>query len=571
LIVVVAPPARKGRTGDARQALVATAQVRLMILSILFGFGMLVVIGKLALLAIWAEPATARDIATTLVPPRGDITDRRGAPLARSIDSWTIAIHPNQVIGDKAELAQKLAVLIPDQSAEKYFAILRSGSGFAYLKRRAMPELVKAVNELGQPAIEFQRENDRLYPQSTLAAHVLGYIDSTGHGRYGMERVLDAQLSDPAKRGQPVALSLDLRVQAALENELGTAMTQLQARGAAGVILDVQTGEVIAMTSLPAFNPNAIDGPPPRNNVTQSVYELGSTFKPLAVAAAIDTGTITSMSRRFDATVPLQVGRFKIHDDPGDEQFRWLNIPETLIYSSNIATARIADELGAAKMQEIFRRFEFDQRPKIELDASARPLWPASWGRLTVMTTAYGHGIAVTPLHLATAYAAMVNGGILLPATLRKVDPAHPPQGKRVLQQATSDRMRQLLRLIVLKGTGRKGDAPGFRIAGKTGTAEAAAGGGYDKSRNVSTFAAAFPIDAPRYVMIAMLDSPKANPSIGVYRTTAAWTVAPVVARVVSRTGSLLGVVPDANRDIDERELLPLIWAGPDADKKDPE
>jgi cell division protein FtsI (penicillin-binding protein 3) len=386
-----------------------------------------------------------------------------------------------------------------------------------------------------------------------------------------MERVLDAQLSDPAKRGQPVALSLDLRVQAALENELGTAMTQLQARGAAGVILDVQTGEVIAMTSLPAFNPNAIDGPPPRNNVTQSVYELGSTFKPLAVAAAIDTGTITSMSRRFDATVPLQVGRFKIHDDPGDEQFRWLNIPETLIYSSNIATARIADELGAAKMQEIFRRFEFDQRPKIELDASARPLWPASWGRLTVMTTAYGHGIAVTPLHLATAYAAMVNGGILLPATLRKVDPAHPPQGKRVLKQETSDRMRQLLRLIVLKGTGRKGEAPGFRIGGKTGTAEAAAGGGYDKSRNVSTFAAAFPIDAPRYVMIAMLDSPKANPSIGVYRTTAAWTVAPVVARVVSRTGSLLGVVPDANRDIDERELLPLIWAGPDADKKDPE
>lgn len=570
MIVVVAPPARKGRTGDARQALVATAQIRLMILSILFGFGMLVVIGKLAFLAIWAEPATARDIATTLVPPRGDIVDRRGAPLARSIDAWTIAIHPNQVIGDKAELAKQLAALIPDQSAERYYAILKSGSGFAFLKRNAMPELVSQVNALGQPAIEFQRENDRLYPQSTLAAHVLGYIDSTGHGRYGMEQVLDAQLSDPAKRGEPVALSLDLRVQAALENELGTAMTQLQARGAAGVILDVQTGEVIAMTSLPSFNPNAIDAVPPRNNVTQSVYELGSTFKPIAVAAAIDTGTITSMSRRFDATVPLQVGRFKIHDDPGDEQFRWLNIPETLIYSSNIATARIADELGAEKMQNVFRRLGFDKKPEIELGA-AKPLWPSTWGRLTVMTTAYGHGIAVTPLHLATAYAALVNGGILRPATLRKIDPAHAPQGTRVFQAATSDRMRQLLRLIVLKGTGRKGEAVGYRVAGKTGTAEAASEGGYDKHRNVSTFAAAFPIDAPRYVMIAMLDSPKANPSIGVYRTTAAWTVAPVVARVVSRTGSLLGVVPDANRDIDERELLPLIWAGPDADKKDPE
>ncbi len=571
MIVVVAPPAHARRTGDARQALVAVAQVRLMILAILFGFGMFVVIAKLALLALWAEPATARDLTASLVPPRGDIVDRNGAPLARSIDAWAIAIHPDKVIGDKAALAQKLAELIPEQPAQRYYALLKSGSSFAYLKRRAMPELVNAVNALGEPAIEFQREPDRLYPQSSLAAHVLGYLDATGHGVTGMEKVLDARLLDPAQRGNPVPLSLDLRVQAALESELGRAMTELQARGAAGVILDVHTGEIVAMTSLPSFNPNALQGPPPRNNVTQSVYELGSTFKPIAVAAAIDSGTITSMSRRFDATKPMTVGRFTIHDDPGDEQFRWLNIPETLIYSSNIATARIADELGAEKMQAMFRRLGFDQRPPLELDNGARPLWPSFWGRITVMTTAYGHGIAVTPLHLATAYATLVNGGLWHPATLMKVDPAHPPASRRVIQEATSARMRQLLRLIVLKGTGRKGDAPGYRIAGKTGTAEAASEGGYDKHRNVSTFAAAFPIDAPRYVMVAMLDSPKANPAIGVYRTTAAWTSAPVVGRVVSRTGTILGIQPDPNRDIDERELLPLIWAGPDADKKDPE
>ncbi|HVJ03956.1 MAG TPA: penicillin-binding protein 2 [Sphingomonas sp.] len=562
MIVVVAPPARARASGGARQALVAVAQLRLMVLSILFGFGMLVVIGKLALLALWAEPATARDIAATLIPPRGDIVDRNGTPLARTIDAWSIAVHPNQVIGDKGALAQKLAELIPEQSAGHYYALLNSGSNFAFLKRRAMPELVNAVNTLGEPAIEFQREPDRLYPQSNMAAHVLGFLDAQGRGVSGMEKVLEPQLSDPARRSQPVALSIDARVQAALENELGRSMLDLQARGAAGVILDVNTGEVVAMTSLPSFNPNALQGSPPPNNVTQSVYELGSTFKPIAVAAAIDSGTITSMARRFDATKPLHIGRFTINDDPGDEQFRWLNIPETLVYSSNIATARIADELGAEKLQNVFRRLGFDRRPGIEL-GGARPLWPAFWGRVTVMTTAYGHGIAVTPLHLASAYSALVNGGILRPATLMKVDPARAPAGERVLQEATSARMRQLLRLIVLKGTGRKGEAPGYRIAGKTGTAEAASGGGYDKHRNVSTFAAAFPIDAPRYVMVVMLDSPKANPALGVYRTTAAWTAAPVVSRVVSRTGTLLGVVPDNNRDIDESELLPLIWQGP--------
>jgi cell division protein FtsI (penicillin-binding protein 3) len=232
------------------------------------------------------------------------------------------------------------------------------------------------------------REPDRLYPQSTLAAHVLGYIDAEGHGVSGMEKVLEAPLTADATRDKPVALSIDVRVQAALENELAISMADLQAAGAAGIVLDVRTGEVIAMVSLPSFNPNALAGAAPPNNVTQSVYELGSTFKPLAVAAAIDTGLITNMARRFDATKPLQVGRFSISDDPGDEQFRWLNIPETLVYSSNIATARIADELGAARMQDLFRRLGFDRRPAIEV-GGAKPLWPNYWGRVTVMTTLF--------------------------------------------------------------------------------------------------------------------------------------------------------------------------------------
>ncbi|MDV3457307.1 penicillin-binding protein 2 [Sphingomonas sp. HF-S4] len=566
MIVVVAPPARQGRTGGARQALVAIAQVRLMILSLLFGAGMLVVIGKLALLALWAEPATARDIASALVPPRGDIVDRNGAPLARSIDAWSIAIHPNQIIGDKNALAQKLAELIPEKSAGEYFAVLNSGSRFAYLKRRAMPELVTAVNALGEPAMEFQREPDRLYPQSSMAAHVLGFVDSRGIGVSGMEKVLEAQLSDPARRGKPMALSIDTRVQAALESELGGAMTAFQARGAAGVILDVRTGEVMAMVSLPSFNPNAIQGVPPRNNVTQSVYELGSTFKPIAVAGAIESGTVTSMTRRFDATKPLEIGRFKIRDDVGHVPQRWLNIPETLIHSSNVATARIADEIGAERMQNLFRKLGFDQRPAIDLGDGARTLWPASWGRVTVMTTGFGHGIAVTPMHLASAYASLVNGGIWRPATLMKLEPGKATEGRRVFSEATSARMRQLLRLIVLSGTGRKAESIGYRVGGKTGTAEAAVSGGYDRHRNVSTFAAAFPMDAPRYVVIAMLDSPKGNAqSFGL--TTAAWTAAPVISRVISRTGPILGVTPQVGRDLDESELTPLIWKPADPAK----
>lgn len=561
MIVVVAPPARATGQGGGRQALVAVAQLRLMVLSILFSAAVLAILGRLAMLALAAGPVATKPATDPLLPPRGDIVDRNGVPLARSIRMMAIAVHPQKVIGDKHALAEKLAALMPDRSVASYYATLTGKDPFVFLQRHALPEVVNAVNALGEPGIEFLPRTDRVYPQSEMGAHLLGYLDVKGHGVTGAEKLFEAQLLDPARRGTPLALALDARVQTALDAELGRAMTDLQALGAAGVVLDVATGEVIAMSSLPSFNPNAVQANPSRNNVTQSRYELGSTFKPIAVAAAIDTGTITSMSRRFDATAPLQVGRFTIHDDRGDEQFRWLNIPETLIYSSNIATARIAEELGAEKLQTMFRKLGFDKRPAIELGGVA-PDWPRDWGLTRVMTTAYGHGIAVTPMHLASAYAALVNGGIWRPATILKVDPAHPPQGRRVLQEATSLRMRQLLRLIVLKGTGRKGEAIGFRVAGKTGTAEAAAEGRYDHHRNVSTFAAAFPIDAPRYVVVAMLDSPKANATTP--RTTAAWTVAPVVSRLIARAGTILGVTPDPHRDIDESDLLPLVDRSPE-------
>lgn len=560
MTVLVAPaPRLRSRDGN-RASPIAVAHVRLMILTLLFAAAICVIVGRLALLAVMAEPARTSSVNAMLVPLRGDLVDRNGAPLARTIDAWSIGVRPGKVIGDKTQLAQMLAVTLPGQSAADYARMLNSDAKFTYLQRRAVPELVAAVHALGEPGIEFAREPQRLYPQASLAAHALGYVDFDGKGVSGVERTLDAQLTDPARRGQPVALSIDLRAQAALESELGAAMTTFQARGAAGVILDVATGEVMAMTSLPTFNPNNVKGANPehfRNNVTQSVYELGSTFKPLTMAFAIESGIAPSMAKRYDATEPLQVGAFRIRDDHA--QKRWLNIPETLIHSSNIATARIADELGKERMEDMFRRLGFDTAPGIQLTGTAGPLWPKYWARTTVMTTAYGHGIAVTPLHLASAYAALVNGGVWHPATMRKIEPGKVPQGRRVISEATSARMRQLLRLIVTHGTGSKADAPGYRVGGKTGTAEVPGRGGYQRNKNVSTFAAAFPMDAPRYVVLVMLDSPIGNAqSAG--QATAGWTAAPVVSRVVMRTGAMLGVVPDERRDVDVSDLTPLLW-----------
>lgn len=531
-----------------------------MILMLLFSAVALVIALRLLWLTVFADSSLGRANPNLMAPPRADIVDRNGEVLARTIDAWSIGVHANRLLNKPEDLAPKLAALMPERTEAQYLALLKSGVHFTYLRRRAMPELVAAVNALGEPGMAFSREPERLYPQLTLAAHVLGYTDMDGHGVTGMERVLDKRLSDPALRKSPVALSIDTRVQAAMETELANAMTSHQALGATALVMDVHTGEMIALVSLPVFNPNKIGQSNPeaiRNNVTQSVYELGSTFKPITMAGAMDAGVVSSLSKRYDATAPLQVGKFKIKDD--HPLNRWLNVPETLVHSSNIVTARIADEMGQQRMEALFRRVGFYEPPYIELKEKGRPLVPGYWGRTTTMTTAYGHGIAVTPLQLAAAYASLVNGGIWRPATLMKVEAGKAPKGHRVFSQHASDTIRQLMRLIVTDGTGKKADVPGMRVGGKTGTAEKPGAGGYSKHVNVSTFAAAFPMDAPRYVVVAMLDSPKGNAeSFGL--TTAAYTAAPVVAKVIARTGPMLGVFPDPSREMALDELRTLIW-----------
>jgi cell division protein FtsI (penicillin-binding protein 3) len=559
---VTALVARPQRTRHAgyRQRSQALAQQRLMMLMLLFIAGAFVLLFRLSWLAVAAEPETERVLSSHLIPPRGDIVDRNGEVLARTIEAWSIGVHPKNLLVKPEVLAAQLAHLMPERTAQDYLGILKSGINFTYLRRRALPELVAAVNALGEPAMAYAREPERLYPQITLGAHVVGYTDFDGNGVTGMERALNKTLSSVETRGHPIALSIDSRVQAAMESELNNAMVAQQAIGATGIVLDVQTGEVISMVSLPVFNPNKSGQASPeamRNNVTQSVYELGSTFKPLTMATALDAGVVTDLGRRYDATSSLKVGQFEIKDD--HPAGRWLNVPEALVHSSNIVTARVADELGRDRMEAMFRRLKFYEPPFIELHEKGRPLTPAYWGRTTTMTTGYGHGIAVTPLHLASAYAALVNGGIWRPATLMKLDPAKAPKGVRVFSEKTSYISRQMLRMIVLEGTGKNGGAEGFRVGGKTGTAEKPGDGGYNKHVNVSTFAAAFPMDAPRYVVIAMLDSPKGTAgTFGL--TTAAWTAAPVVSRVIARTGPMLGIYPDTRKDIPLGDMMPFLW-----------
>ncbi|PQM26567.1 peptidoglycan glycosyltransferase [Sphingopyxis lindanitolerans] len=555
---LVVRPARV-RTAGVRQQILLTAQQRLMMLMLLFMAAFLLISMRLVFFALFDTASGSGDAAAAFIPARADIVDRNGVPLARTIDGYSIRVVPSKLLNNRQYLADELVKIFPDTPREEFLARL-NGPRPTYIRRRALPDQVAAVNAIGDVGFDFPREKERLYPQLSLAAQLLGFTDAEGHGVTGVEGSFDKQLTDKATRGEPLVLSIDARVQGVLESELGNAVTNLEAIGGAGIILDVHTGEVLAMTSLPTYNPNKLiagDAAARRNAVTYNLYELGSTFKPLSIGAAIDNGVVTSMAKRYDATKPLAIAGFKIRDS--HNMGRWLNVPETLIHSSNIVTAQIADQLGKEKMEALFRSLEFNKRPEIELKERAFPLWPKEWGRLSTMTTAYGHGIAVTPLHLANAYAALVNGGIWRPATVLKLGDKAPPQGHRVFKASTSARMRQLLRLIVSDGTGRQADAPGFRVGGKTGSAEKPGAGGYRRHSLVSTFAAAFPMDNPRYVILAMIDEPKGN-AFSSGQRTAGYTVAPVVKKVVMRAGPMLGVFPDESRDVDVSELTPLLW-----------
>ena len=554
---LVAPRPERLRLVGQRRQMLAVMHQRLMFGMLVFGGLIALIVLRILWLAAFGDHAGRKVGLTSLIPERGDIVDRDGAPLARTIDAWIIALHPNKVIGSKLELARQLAALMPEKGEDQYYAMLRSGRTFFYLRRRASPDLVERVNALGEPGLAVQREPDRLYPQTSLAAHVIGYTDVDGHGVAGMERAYDDRLSSIATRSEPLTLSISSRLQQALEHELLDAMTTFSAIGAAGIVMDIHTGEILAMTSLPQLNPNAAGQGSVEarfNRATLGVYELGSTFKPFTVAMAMDSGLVKSFGQIYNCPNELRAYGKTINDThPFGRQ---CTVAEIMKESSNIGTAQIAAQLGSTRQKAFLERMGFLNPIGVELKEKGRTLSPGnSWGPLETMTVGYGHGIAVTPLHLATGYATLFNGGIYRPATLLKVDRGHPPaRGRRVFSEETSYKMRALLRLVVTQGTGKKADAPGYRVGGKTGSAEKY----HNRSLLVTTFAGVFPMDEPRYVIVAMLDEPKATADTYGFRT-AGWNVAPVISRTVSRIAPMLGVRPDKNREPNLAEVLPFV------------
>ncbi len=526
--------------GTRKQAL-ETGRNRLLVTSVVFALAFLAIAGRLVDLTVFgrgAEPRLAAVVpARTAASERADITDRNGVILATSLPTVSLYADPTEVL-DADEAADKLVGVLPGLDRSAVRAKLASRGRFVWLHRNLTPTQQYAVNRLGIPGLAFQHGEHRVYPHGRAAAHLLGFTDVDGRGIAGVERRFDGTLR---RGGGPLRLSVDLRLQAVLREELSAAFIGSKALGAAGLVLDVGTGEIMALASLPDFDPNVpatAGGEAGFNRATMGVYEMGSTFKLFTTAMALDSGTVT-LRDGYDASKPIRVARFTITDYQG--RHRWLSVPEILVYSSNIGAAKMALDVGARVQRAYLGRFGLLSRSAVELPEVAAPLTPARWREINTMTIGYGHGIAVTPLQMAGAVATVVNGGILRPTTLLRRPGGIRPEGRRVLSVATSRQMRALMRLVVLRGTGRRAQAPGYLIGGKTGTADKQEGGRYRGDALISSFVGAFPMDAPRYVVLVLLDEPKGNDGRS---ATGGRVAAPVVARIVRRMAPFIGFAP---------------------------
>jgi len=441
---------------------------------------------------------------------------------------------------DPDEAARQLAAVLPELREAEVVRLLKSNRSFVWLRRNLTPRQQWRVIELGLPGVDFQSAETRVYPNGSLAAHILGFVDVDNRGLTGIEKTFDYTLRDSL---EPLQLSIDMRVQHVLRSALLRAKSEFNALGATGIVLDARNGEVIAMTSLPDFDPN--DGGNARDNqkfnrATLGVYELGSTFKIFTAAMALDYGIVT-MRDGYDATKPIKISRFTIRDYHA--QRRWLSVPEIFMYSSNIGAAKMAEAVGSEGQREFLSRLGMLRPASIELPEVGSPMVPSPWRPINTMTISFGHGLAVSPLQLASGAAAMVNGGIFHKPTLIRRDGMETPQGKRVISERTSLEVRRLMRLVVENGTGRKASAEGYLVGGKTGTADKPKRGGYSQRALISSFIGAFPITNPHYVVLVMLDEPRGNKSTHGY-ATGGWVAAPVVKRVIERVAPLLRVQP---------------------------
>jgi len=494
-----------------------------------------------------ADPGTDSPDAPPVIADvrhtRATITDRNGQPLAISVRTAALFANPQQMI-DTAAVAHQLKSVLPRLDEAEAAKRLASGKQFVYLERQITPSEEEAVNALGIPGVYFESGEKRRYPLGRVAAQVLGGVDVDSNGVAGVERAFDKRLKTAPT---PLRLSIDVRVQGVMRDELEKSKEEFQAIGACGIVMDVHTGEVIAMVSLPDYDANAFGETPPDDRFNRAVtgmFEPGSTFKLQTAAMAMDFGT-AHIWDEFDAAHNIRIGRFTITDYKGKHRFLYL--PEVLAYSSNLGAAHIALGVGPQRQRLWLGAMGMFRKVGIELPEAGVPLYPpaANWKEAATMTIGFGHGIAVSPLHVVRGTAALANGGYVLQPTILAHNADDPlPAGRRIMNAATSDTIRKLMRLVVTDGYGKPADIPGYFVGGKTGTAEKVGGHTYRKHANVSAFMSVFPMNAPRYAVYFMLDEPHGNKETGGYSTAGAVS-APGAGRVIARIAPLLGLFPD--------------------------
>ncbi len=530
--------------------LLGQAKIRLLLVAGVFMIGYLAISLRLIDLTLLRDTTANTTAAAALAPAdkplRGTIMDRNGELMATSLRMASVYADAS-LIENPQTVARELAGILPDEKEKDLAAKLSSGKKFIWIARNITPRQQYAINTLGHPGLSFQAESKRIYPSGRLTSHLIGYTDVDGRGIAGIEKQHEKQLQEG---DEDLHLTIDLRIQHLMHRELSKAIRTFSAKAGIGMVMDVNSGDIIAMVSLPDFDPYHLNATPDDtrfNRATLGVYEMGSTFKLFPVAAALDSGD-ASFGTVFDTTEPIKFGRFRITDYHAKK--RPLTMAEVFIYSSNIGTAKIAQSLGEDGLKEFYEKMGFFERTPLDLPERGQPLYPTPWRDINTLTASYGHGIAVSPVHLMRAASALVNGGILIKPHLvydgKKGNDIAKPQGPRVVKRDTADKVRKLLALVVADGTGSKARVEGYAIGGKTGTADKTQGRGYSKNARLSSFIGVYPIDKPRYAVLAIVDEPQGIKESYGY-ATGGWVAAPVVSRVIEQMAPLYQIAPEGD------------------------
>jgi len=543
----------------------AKARARVGLAMVAFAVIYAVIGGRLVMFALVGDSHGGRRTAAldAIATARPDIVDRNGEVLATDVKAPSLFAEPRRII-DKDEAIELLTATLPDLDTAEVRDRVSGKKGFVWLKREITPLQQQEIHRLGIPGIGFLRENKRVYPTGAEVAHLIGLVNIDNQGIAGMEKWLDTNgLADLHRAGfatdrlqRPVELSVDLRVEHALRDELLMAKEKYKAKAASGLVSNVKTGEIVAMVSLPDFDPNnprEAHDPERINRLTTGVYEMGSTFKALTLAMALDSGKAT-LNTMYDARGALHYGKFAIHDT--HPEGRAISLSEVFTFSSNVGAARIALAQGVETHKAFLRKMGQLDRLRTELPESASPIVPKRWSELNTITIAFGHGIAVAPLQAVMGINAVMNGGYLIPPTfMKRSEEEARALAKKVLKSETSEKMRYLMRLNAEIGTAKQADVKGYYIGGKTGTAEKVVNGHYSKKQVLNSFTAIIPADNPQFQLLVMLDEPKALPETHGF-ITSGWNAVPTGGKVIARIAPLLGIEPRFDLPPSDRLIL---------------